>query len=483
MFKYSHKTFNNLFFRATLLCIASVVINSCIKPQDQDSLPLIQDSLPLISTSAVNSISGGSAVAGGNVISAGTGVLTARGVVWGTTTNPTTNLSTKTNDGSTIGQFSSNITGLLPNTVYYFRAYATSSIGTSYGQTLNFTTTNSTSTSTSVLVAGNICGAGFVLRDGVQTKYDDPSSCINNCSITGISINGSDEYLVGYSGNYARVWKNGIKSTLSSNFPVSVAYSIAINGNDIYIAGEEFQDVSSSTLNPFDALGGVSAKVWKNGIATNLPLSQGSIHGGAKSIFTNGSDIYVAGYEIRANGDIIAKYWKNGVGYNLVSGSSGTPVVRFSMATSIFVQNADIYVGGYEQVGNNVVGKIWKNSTPTSLVNTSGDAIIRSVFVSGTNVYAVGTNYGCSAVGGGTSKVATIWTNGSPRYLSDCNSTDAEAMSIFVKGSDVYVGGKYISSCNSNCYFKYIVWKNGAQYLTSSSIGNVYTGVNALFVK
>lgn len=94
---------------------------------------------PTVTTNPVSSISFKSAVCGGNVISDGGSSVTARGVCWGTASNPTTNNSS-TNDGSGTGSFTSSITGLKQGTTYYARAYATNSIGTSYGANVNFTT-------------------------------------------------------------------------------------------------------------------------------------------------------------------------------------------------------------------------------------------------------------------------------------------------------------------------------------------------------
>ncbi len=82
-----------------------------------------------------------SATSGGKTISTSCGAITAKGVVWGTSSNPTIALSTKTNDGTGTSDFVSNITGLSPNTTYYYRAYATNSNGiTSYGTSSSFTT-------------------------------------------------------------------------------------------------------------------------------------------------------------------------------------------------------------------------------------------------------------------------------------------------------------------------------------------------------
>ncbi|WP_146185900.1 T9SS type A sorting domain-containing protein [Flavobacterium album] len=85
------------------------------------------------------SITTTTAVSGGNVTSDGMAAVTARGVVWATTTNPTT-ASLTTTDGTGTGIFTSNFSGLTPNTHYYYRAYATNSIGTSYGAEYSFWT-------------------------------------------------------------------------------------------------------------------------------------------------------------------------------------------------------------------------------------------------------------------------------------------------------------------------------------------------------
>jgi hypothetical protein len=96
--------------------------------------------LPVLTTSAASTITTGSLVTGGNITSDGGGSITARGVCWSTTTGPTISLSTKTSDGTGTGIFTSNITGLNTNTLYYIKAYATNSAGTTYGNEVTATT-------------------------------------------------------------------------------------------------------------------------------------------------------------------------------------------------------------------------------------------------------------------------------------------------------------------------------------------------------
>lgn len=93
--------------------------------------------LATVSTTVPASITSTSASSGGNVTSDGGANITARGVCWSTTANPVVT-GNHTTDTSGTGIFSSSITGLTAATLYHVRAYATNSVGTSYGSDLQF---------------------------------------------------------------------------------------------------------------------------------------------------------------------------------------------------------------------------------------------------------------------------------------------------------------------------------------------------------
>lgn len=123
---------------------------------------------PSLTTTAITNVTESSATSGGNITNDGGLNVTARGVCWSTSQNPTTSNS-KTIDGSDVGSFVSSITGLASKTTYYVRAYATNSLGTSYGAQLSFTTiakkpTVETSDVTDVTFEAAVCG-GFVSAD------------------------------------------------------------------------------------------------------------------------------------------------------------------------------------------------------------------------------------------------------------------------------------------------------------------------------
>jgi hypothetical protein len=96
--------------------------------------------LPAVTTSAITGITTTTATAGGSVSSAGSSSVSSRGVCWSVNPDPTIVLATKTSNGSGTGSFSSSITGLLPGTTYYVRAYATNAGGTAYGSNISFRT-------------------------------------------------------------------------------------------------------------------------------------------------------------------------------------------------------------------------------------------------------------------------------------------------------------------------------------------------------
>lgn len=80
-----------------------------------------------------------SAQGDGDVTSDGGAAITARGLCYATTPNPTITGSHTTESGTT-GPFTSIMSGLTPNTTYYVRAYATNANGTGYGNMYSFTT-------------------------------------------------------------------------------------------------------------------------------------------------------------------------------------------------------------------------------------------------------------------------------------------------------------------------------------------------------
>ena len=112
-----------------------------------------------VTTNTITNIAQTTATGGGNVTSDGGAKVTARGVCWSTSPNPTTGNS-KTTDETGTGSFSSNLTGLTANTLYYVRAYATNAGGTVYGLQVIYTTLVTVTTNPILTKGGAISTGG-----------------------------------------------------------------------------------------------------------------------------------------------------------------------------------------------------------------------------------------------------------------------------------------------------------------------------------
>ncbi len=95
--------------------------------------------IPLVSTTAISNLTVDGAKSGGNVTDDGGNAISARGICWSTSANPTIS-DNKTSNGTGLGEFTSTITGLALSTTYHVRAYAVNSAGVAYGSDVQFST-------------------------------------------------------------------------------------------------------------------------------------------------------------------------------------------------------------------------------------------------------------------------------------------------------------------------------------------------------
>jgi uncharacterized protein (TIGR02145 family) len=160
--------------------VMAVIISGCEREDPAEP--------PVINTLPVTSITSGSANSGGNVIYSGSAEVTSRGIVW--STEPGATLEEHegiTLDGSGTGPFISILTGLLPGTEYFVRAYAVNIVGITYGDEISFSTegepasvrtldVNSIS-ATSAASGGNILsdgGSEVTTRGVIWSRSKDP---------------------------------------------------------------------------------------------------------------------------------------------------------------------------------------------------------------------------------------------------------------------------------------------------------------------
>lgn len=154
---------------------------------------------------------------------------------------------------------------------------------------------------------------GYEINDAAITvaKYwkNDGSSVtlgdgVNNSYIIAMASSGTDVYATGYASVgiktlSAKLWKNGVEVPLTSDGKAnSYAQAMTLVGNDVYVAGGD------------DTASNARVKYWKNGISTLVTKDRG--RKSAAGIAVNGNDVYIAGLD-----SIGPKYWKNGIATNL----------------------------------------------------------------------------------------------------------------------------------------------------------------------
>lgn len=294
-----------------------------------------------------------------------------------------------------------------------------------------------------VYIAGTVTAANgkyvaVYWKNGLITRLTDSTS---NASALGVAINGNDVYVAGNiavgHATEAVYWKNGVATILGVN---TVAKALAISGNDVYVAG----------------INTVGAAYWKNGTLTQLP-GKGSLNDCEACIVAIGSDVYIAGtinYE--------AGYWKNATPVQLSSGTSGN--LRISC---IAVNGADVYVGGTTDLTSNIA--YWKNNTVTVLPQQSYGTGPSAMVVRGNDVYLAG-----NALGANGFEVATYWKNNTATLLSNgMFASRANGLSVVDNIVYVTIGNNQWASGADNLTNGFF-YTNGITKILANSVSNAY---------
>ncbi|MCX6258902.1 MAG: hypothetical protein NTW49_13545 [Bacteroidia bacterium] len=177
--------------------------------------------VPIISTTPVIPVDQTTVTSGGNVISDYGYAVTARGVCWNTTGNPTLSDSHSI-DGTGAGSFTSSITGLIADTQYHVRAYATNIAGTAYGSEEIFPSFNASFTCGSSTISdydGNIYNT---IKIGIQcwmkqnlatTHYANGTSMVDGTNAGDITDDWSTKYWFVYNNDLSNKTTYGLLYT------------------------------------------------------------------------------------------------------------------------------------------------------------------------------------------------------------------------------------------------------------------------------
>jgi hypothetical protein len=152
--------------------VAARTGDDCATVQDMDEINLVEVTVtPTVTTQDASGIGATSATFNGNITATGGDGPTVRGFAWGTVSTlsggDTATTTDTTGQPFSAGAFTESGQTLVCNTTYYYRAYATNSIGTGYGAISNSFTTSA-------------CGGGSLsVNTNAETNVTTGSGTIN----------------------------------------------------------------------------------------------------------------------------------------------------------------------------------------------------------------------------------------------------------------------------------------------------------------
>ena len=317
---------------------------------------------PTVTTTSISTYDGTTATLGGNVTADGGASVTERGVVYNTSSNPTTS-NTKVQIGTGTGSFSQMVSGLSAETQYYVRAYAINSIGTSYGSQVTFTTT----------IDNGRGGGGGAVPPSVNTiTFDDQGH--SNTNLLGndykITNNGVEFNLYnnGTSGPYGFEYRSSGGSCAAGGGWLNVTGGGTTEVTLTTSSGDEFDFEGFDFINDFTCYSYTftfTVTGYKDGSAVSGAVYQGSAGSTTNTINLSGDADFNSVDEV-----VISSSIMNGAGIdNIVWQHSASS----SSAPTVTTTSISTYDSTTATLGGNVTADGGATVTESGVVyNTTG---------------------------------------------------------------------------------------------------------------
>jgi len=230
-----------------------VLVNACMVPVDTsntDGGSTDEAKVPTVSTVQVTNITGVSAAILYSIVDDNGSSIIESGTCYSNTSPGPSLADAHTSDGTSLGNQTSQIGGLVPRSTYYVRSYATNSIGTGYGSAIQFDTSTALTSGTYtesgnagrvITILDDEITYAVTLGDGSPTEYYHYSyiSTLTSNPSTNFTVSGLwYSYLINYNpfyGKYMVVKQQDVNTLLTkssgSSFEEAYLYNTGATWN------------------------------------------------------------------------------------------------------------------------------------------------------------------------------------------------------------------------------------------------------------
>ncbi|MEI6556186.1 MAG: fibrobacter succinogenes major paralogous domain-containing protein [Paludibacter sp.] len=372
---------------------------------------MTQNGAMTLTTTTATSITATSATVGGSVPNDGGSPVTERGICISKLPSPT--IANKMANGSGIGSFATNITGLTANTTYYVRAYATNTVSTTYGNEISFTTLNGTislSTSnassitiTTAIVGGTISidgGAAVTARGVCWSPIPNPT-IVNSKTTDGNGIGTFTSLITGLTANTKYYVRSYATNSVNTNYGNEVSFTtpdgiISFSPSTANSITATSATIANTIISDGGAMITIRGVCWST---TSLPSITNSktIDGTGIGVFTSTiiglTDVktyYVRAYATNAVGTVYGNQ------LSFTTNALGLPTITTTEILSTTITTASsggniTYDGGASVTAR---GVCWSTSTSPTIANSkTSDGAGTGAFTSSLTGLTAGTTY------------------------------------------------------------------------------------------
>jgi len=362
--------------------------------------PVAANTAPVLSTSAASNITATSSNLSGTITSNGGANISANGFVYSSSnSSPTIGGAGVTNVviGSGNSPINGSITGLNANQLYYFQAYATNSVGTSYGGILTFTTliptapvsTNASSIGSFGFTANwnAVANASNYFLDVYNPNYPVTTDLIISEYVEG---SGNNKYLEIYNGTSAttnlanyqiRIYANGsptVTSTIALSGTLNHGSTIIVKNNSASLSLPAGLTVLSSSFMNYN--GNDAVAIYKVSTSSFVDIF-GVIGSDPGAAWTSGS-LSTLDKTLRRKTTVTGGITSNPAG-TFTSLASQWDVYNIDVVTGIGAHGAGIiYLAGYQNLS---VGNVLFNVVTGASHSTEYHYVVRAYIPNGTS--------------------------------------------------------------------------------------------------